>query len=701
MFDFESAKSLISKSAFFDEQWYLKMYQDVDFLDTPPLEHFIKYGWRLGRDPGPFFSTKKYLKKHKTVAKSGVNPLCYHLQYGEKEGRTIYASDLTIEPSYKKKLSYEFFNNLNKASNNFLSKDVNKKNEAIFVGIASIPQRANALKETIRSLEHQVDKIGVFLDKYNQVPDFILDNPKVVYKISSDFDSEIGDAGKFYWVDEFEGFYFTCDDDLIYPKDYVERIINKIVSFREPVVVGWHGSVILQPFENYYNTKSRRVFSFSAPRPYDTPVHVLGTGCLGFHTSHMSVSFKNFETPNMADVYFALLGQQQQVPFIVIEHARGEIVESDDSQEYSIYKHSSLEIKDSRHNTKEKQNLIVSQTNWNKYYVKRFLKILVIGRFEINSKGGVFKSSYLLERLLKKLGHQVDICCLSKLNELDVDKDYDFCIAYAPDPDRPDFGRCIEVVEELAFNNCVCAVNFSFNLNKERTEWIAKSLFKINNKFENPKVFFASFSNSTQYLFDENVRQYIVQFPKTISLNRGVNRSYEDREGIFLGDLAKLGNESLVRGNLAKWVEQIKIKLPHVNIYALKHYHTDKVPLNYIKILPYDKNIGQVLNKFRLAVCLVPGATFEMVPLESMMSGTPVVHREMPQSLSEYLSPVSIEVATPYELGEVCKNLYERKEVWEGINSASYNSSDFFDFDNLVGILDISIRKTLVRSGVI
>ncbi|PAU73002.1 glycosyltransferase [Vreelandella alkaliphila] len=690
MLSLNSICAVIEKSSLFDGNWYSRKYQDVQESGLKPLEHFVKYGSKLLRDPGPNFSSADYTARYSRLFKKGDWALLHYLLVGEKEGLLVDRSNGAGDYNLVEK---------NQVVNLKNDTVLNEKNSQVFVGIASIPQRVNCLEQTVQSLISQVDKIGVFLDKYSVVPEFLKNNEKITYKMSSDFPAEIGDAGKFYWVDNHEGFYFTCDDDLIYPENYIERITKKIQFFDYPVVVGWHGSVILEPFANYYDKDSRRVFSFGAPRPYDTPVHILGTGCMGFHTSHINVSFSDFKTPNMADVYFAVLGQQQNIPFIVAEHKKGEIFESDASQEFSIYQHSSKSIEGSRHNTKEKQNEIVSKTKWNVNYVNRNLKILIVGRFKINVKGGVYKSSHLLKDGLEKIGHTVDICCLSELNERDFDKNYDFCLAYAPDPNRPDFGDCINSIKFLARNGCVCAVNLSFNLNKERTSWVENKLWELNSEFKKPKIFFASFSNSTQYFFKEKTREMIVPFPKTISLNRYENKGYEHREGIFLGDLAKLNNSSLVNGNLSKWIEQIRIKLPHVNIYVLKHYHTNEVPLNYLKVIPYTQDIGRVLNKFRLTVCLVPGATFEMVPLESMVSGTPVIHREMPQSLSEYLSPLSVEVSSPIELGEVCKNLYEREDIWSRISSAGYNSLSFFEVNNVIADIDIAIRKVISRSN--
>ncbi|QJR81528.1 glycosyltransferase [Alteromonas pelagimontana] len=573
--------------------------------------------------------------------------------------------------------------------------------EPTFVGIASIPSREYALLETVKSLVKQVDKIGIFLDGYSEIPDFLKDNKKILIKRSQDFDRKVGDAGKFFWVDEHKGFYFTCDDDLIYPNDYVARIKQKIISKREPVVVGWHGSLILCPFKNYYNKNSRRVFTFGSARPEDTPVHILGTGCVGFHTSSFNVNFCDFPTPNMADVYFAKLGQEQKVPFIVIKHEKEEIQEVPDTREVSIYQHSHSN-KDTEHNTKTTQNEVVSSIDWNVNYLKNSLDILIVGRFLINEKGGIFKSSRLLVEGLTQLGHRVSTCCLSQIDEFDFSsKKFDFSIIYAPDPERPDFSNCIDKVQLMIRLGVVCAVNFSFNLNENRTRWIERKLTELNSPFSYPRCFFASFSNSTSALFSEDISSMIVPFPKTISLNlKGKERlRYSEREGIFLGDLAKLLDEKLTHGNLLPWIEELSKRLPHVNLYAIKHYHTDLDYPKNIKVIPYTKNIENVLGNYRLCINLTPGATFEMVPLEALLSGTPVLHRRMPQSLSEYLSPVSIEINSPKELGEVCQRIYENENIWNRLSKAGSGSYEFFRIENITAALDLSIRKCLNRSG--
>ncbi|MDY7055166.1 tetratricopeptide repeat protein, partial [Limnospira fusiformis] len=579
----------------------------------------------------------------------------------------------------------------------------------VFVGIASIPQRVDSLKLTIESLINQVDKIGVFLDKYHVVPEYLKNyGERIEVVTSNQVDRDLGDAGKFFWVESHQGYYFTCDDDLIYPPDYIFRTISRIKSFGTPVVLGWHGSLIISPFTDYYDPKSRRVFTFSAPRPFESYVHILGTGCLGFHTSHICVKLSDFKTPNMADVYFSLLGQKQKVPFIVIKHLKGEIIEAENSQDISIWKHSSCNIEMSRQNTKAIQNRLVSQIDWKINYANRRLRILVVGRFRVNRKGGVFKSSQLLVEGLTQLGHEVKEVCISQSHEISLFIDeyanhpLDFALFYLPDPERPDFGNVIKQVELLASRGCVCAVNFSINLDPGRSKWISEKVRELNANFNYPRIFIAAFTNSTSLIKElDDVKDYIVTFPKTIDPGKIIKSyPYIERKDIFLGDIAKLCNNQLAVPNVTKWIEQIRINLPHVNIYAIKHYYTKAKLPDYIKILPYSqKGLGEILTQFRLYVCLTPGATFEMIPVEAAMAGTPVIHSPMPQSLSEYLSPVSIEVKSPEELGKMCLTIYEREDLWCRLSAASKGIHQTSYVDYVIAVIELSIRKCLLRAG--
>lgn len=49
-------KELLLASGLFDGAWYLARYSDVAACGLDAAEHYLRYGYRLGRDPGPLFS---------------------------------------------------------------------------------------------------------------------------------------------------------------------------------------------------------------------------------------------------------------------------------------------------------------------------------------------------------------------------------------------------------------------------------------------------------------------------------------------------------------------------------------------------------------------------------------------------------------------------------------------------------------------
>lgn len=82
-------RSLIKKSGLFDPVYYLLNYPDVRIADIDPLTHFIKVGWKEGRNPSEKFNTKFYLDSNPDVKQTDKNPLVHYILHGEKKGRRI------------------------------------------------------------------------------------------------------------------------------------------------------------------------------------------------------------------------------------------------------------------------------------------------------------------------------------------------------------------------------------------------------------------------------------------------------------------------------------------------------------------------------------------------------------------------------------------------------------------------------------
>jgi GT2 family glycosyltransferase/glycosyltransferase involved in cell wall biosynthesis len=86
--DLKTDIDLISSTSLFDRHWYLSEYRDVAKNGVDPISHYVRYGAREGRDPGPRFSTKWYIAEYNDVLISGLNPLVHYLRLGQWVGRS-------------------------------------------------------------------------------------------------------------------------------------------------------------------------------------------------------------------------------------------------------------------------------------------------------------------------------------------------------------------------------------------------------------------------------------------------------------------------------------------------------------------------------------------------------------------------------------------------------------------------------------
>jgi hypothetical protein len=185
--------------------------------------------------------------------------------------------------------------------------------------IASLSQRADSLKQTIESLLPQVDSIFVGLNNYSETPSFC-HNDKIKCKL---FDNSTGDAVKFYGVENIEGYIFTCDDDLIYPPDYVKYLTKMIDHYQKAAIVTVHGRDFYRfPIVNYYSSATIRYRCLDTVER-DEIVLVGGTGVMAWHSSTVKVKYSDFQAPNMADVWMAKLAHEQDVPIVVLNHPAG------------------------------------------------------------------------------------------------------------------------------------------------------------------------------------------------------------------------------------------------------------------------------------------------------------------------------------------------------------------------------------------
>jgi glycosyltransferase involved in cell wall biosynthesis len=169
----------------------------------------------------------------------------------------------------------------------------------VIIGMATFNGRD--ISNTVESLENQTVK--------NEI--WIYDNVK--NKV------DLTDNGKFYaltLIDE-PCYYFTCDDDLIYPPDYIERTIEAIENHK--CIVSYHGRILRGLNRSYYrgHTALRCLDTF----PQDIEIDVCGTGVTAFRTDYFNpIGLHNSEDKRMSDLVFSLEAAKKGKKIMHIGH---------------------------------------------------------------------------------------------------------------------------------------------------------------------------------------------------------------------------------------------------------------------------------------------------------------------------------------------------------------------------------------------
>ncbi len=196
------------------------------------------------------------------------------------------------------------------------------RREKVVIGIATIPGREKALEETLASLKGQADHIIVGQDiRLGDATKFKPFFP--IIKNDHESDDIFGEM-------KYSGYFLTCDDDLIYPPDYVSTIIKGIERYNRKAVVTFHGKRVdfKAPWDPWYKFLGMRYPCLKEVYP-DYPIHVPGTGCMGWHSSTVQFTWDDFLEPNMADIWAGKKLEEAGIPRYVLAHDEGWIKHTD------------------------------------------------------------------------------------------------------------------------------------------------------------------------------------------------------------------------------------------------------------------------------------------------------------------------------------------------------------------------------------
>lgn len=198
----------------------------------------------------------------------------------------------------------------------------------VFANACVIPSRASSFAQVVDRLLPQVDGLHVFLDKFETVPEYLQNNSKVTITRSQEVDGDLRDNAKFLQFNklkkEHDDFYYvTCDDDILYPYDYVRSLTSRLKAFDNKVVAGVHGVIYEEEVQKYFR---RRVVLHFQKIALSKPVLVnnLGTGTVAFHSSEFDqIDISKWPIGGMVDIFFSKICREQNIPMLCIDrHAK-------------------------------------------------------------------------------------------------------------------------------------------------------------------------------------------------------------------------------------------------------------------------------------------------------------------------------------------------------------------------------------------
>lgn len=198
---------------------------------------------------------------------------------------------------------------------------LNWRKARVVAGMATMPSRAHSVELALASIINQVERLYLYLDRFDSVPNFARSSDKIVPILSSGYPGHYG-AGKFIGLvaePKLDYYYVSIDDDLIYSPNHASELISAIERYRalnRRVLVGVHGSVLHKPFTRY--TSDRTVFNVAHSLDEDMQVDALGTGTSCFHASDFRFDPRSFPHANASDLQVAIEAQKKafiELPF--------------------------------------------------------------------------------------------------------------------------------------------------------------------------------------------------------------------------------------------------------------------------------------------------------------------------------------------------------------------------------------------------
>lgn len=181
--------------------------------------------------------------------------------------------------------------------------------------LAALPRRAALLPQVLQSLRPQVQRLCVYLNGYREVP-------ACVRELADEHVLDHENAGaerKLMWADRHSGLYLSCDDDIVYPPDYVAVMTAAIAEHGPRVLVTGHGRIYLGTPRTVHQVLAGSVGLFHRRIDCGRAVNHGGTGVMAWDARAVRVP-TSWAYRNILDMQLAIWAQRERVPMWLVPH---------------------------------------------------------------------------------------------------------------------------------------------------------------------------------------------------------------------------------------------------------------------------------------------------------------------------------------------------------------------------------------------
>jgi hypothetical protein len=196
----------------------------------------------------------------------------------------------------------------------------------ITANIATIKARKYTLQGVVDSLKHQVTTVRVYGNDY--VPEVEGDNVEVYSG------PDYTDNAKFFWLPISKGLYLSCDDDIIYPPDYVDTILKARKKYPNAWLT-FHGRRLKGLNLPYYT--GHDAYQCLGKVDADYQIDVAGTGVSAFHTDLIKFDPLTWNDYRMSDLMASLECAKKNIRIICLKHQRFWINSAESHLKQSIH----------------------------------------------------------------------------------------------------------------------------------------------------------------------------------------------------------------------------------------------------------------------------------------------------------------------------------------------------------------------------